>query len=362
MKIGVCILCLIAVFTASGCGAGAIEKISFVQSDADASWSMIGFGREWGIRFNSVGSLTLSASGEVTEGTAHELGVDKKKLTGGNLVISDQGSVSGFIDTYLADSDTMEKYTILDGQMTPEKDIVVFEGKFPTARRGIVILIAKNETFAQADLAGTWGVLHDRVYSMNIDEKGTITKCALAPEGWTGKDMCEGNFSLDPTGAVSASMLFSESKKAPVTVGGQLNSGKNFMALVGSDSTHFQGTTLTFMRRDGNFSLADMEGSWRFAMTGHSGTFFGTLRTDKGGNVLDGTWCRIGVVANDSGALSGGKLFLNEKGEISGSLKISSGNPFEILGGQMSPKKDFVNALYLDGPRTRGMMLFERIP
>ena len=361
MKIGVCVLCLIAVFAASGCGAGAMEKISFVQSDADASWSMIGFGREWGIRFNSLGSLTLSASGEVTEGTAHELGVDRKKLTGGNLVISDQGSISGFIDTYLADSDTMEKYTILDGQMTPEKDIIVFEGKFPTDRRGIVILIAKNDTFAQKDLAGTWGVLHDRAYSMDIDENGTITECALLPEGQTGKEVCEGKFSLDPTGAVSASMLFSESKKAPVTVDGQLNSGKNFMALVGSDSTHFQGTTLTFMRRDGDFSVADMEGSWRFGMTGHSGTFFGILRIDKEGNVLDGTWSRIGVVANDSGALSGGELFLNKKGEISGSLKISSSNLFEILGGQMSPKKDFVDALYLDGPRTRGMMLFERI-
>lgn len=361
MKIGVCILCLIAVFTASGYGAGAIEKVSFVQSDAAASWSMIGFGRAWGIRFNSLGSLTLSASGEVTGGTALELGVDRKKFTGGNLVISDQGSISGFIDTYLADSDTMEKYTILDGQMTPEKDIVVFEGKFPTDRRGIVILIAKNETFAQADLSGTWGVLHDSVYSMNIDEKGTITKCDLALEGQTGKEMCEGNFSLDPTGAVSANMLFSESKKAPVTVSGQLNSGKNFMALVGSDATHFQGTTLTFMRRDGNFSLADMEGLWKFAMTGHSGTFFGTLRTDKKGTVLDGTWCRIGAVANDSGTLSGGKLFLNKKGEVSGSLKISSSYLFEILGGQMSPKKDFVNALYFDGPRTRGMMLFERI-
>ena len=35
---------------------------------------------------------------------------------------------------------------------------------------------------------------------------------------------------------------------------------------------------------------------------------------------------------------------------------------FEILGGQMNPKKDMVVALYLDGPRTQGVVLFERIP
>ena len=362
MKIRLCVLFLIVVFAFSGCAGSVPTKISFVQSDLEASWSMVGLGRERGIKFNSLGSLTLGASGEVTGGAAHEFGVDRKSFTGGKLFISDQGSLSGFIDTYLADSDTREKYAILDGQMTSEKDMVVFEGKFPTDRRGIVILIAKNRTSAQADLAGTWVVLHDRAYSLSINKEGTITECTLATEGGTGKGMCEGEFSLDLSGTVSAKLLFSEAREAAITVSGQLNSGKNFMALAGSDSTHFEGTTLIFMRRDGTFSVADMEGSWRFAMTGHSGTFFGTLKTDKEGNVLDGTWCRIGVVANDSGAISGGKLFLTEKGGISGSFKISSGDTYEILGGQMSPKKDIVDALYLDEPRTQGVMLFERIP
>ncbi|MFZ3136620.1 MAG: hypothetical protein WA126_04410 [Thermodesulfovibrionales bacterium] len=362
MKIRLCVLCLIAVFAFSGCAGSVPTKISFAQSDLEASWSMVGHGRERGIKFNSLGSLTLSPSGEVAGGTAHEFGVDMKSFTGGKLFISDQGSLSGFIDTYLADSDTRTKYAILDGQMNLEKDIVVFEGKFPTDRRGIVILIAKNRTSAQADLAGTWVVLHDRAYSLSINKEGTITECTLATEGGTGKGICEGEFSLDPSGTVSARLLFSEAREAAITISGQLNSGKNFMALAGSDSMHFEGTTLIFVRRNGTFSVADMEGSWRFAMTGHNGTFFGTLRMDKTGNVIEGAWCWIGVVANDSGAISGGKLFLTEKGEISGSFKISSGETYEILGGQMSPKKDIVGALYLDLTRSQGVMLFTRIP
>ena len=130
--------------------------------------------------------------------------------------------------------------------------------------------------------------------------------------------MSKENFLLNLQGTVSARLLFSEAREAAITIKGQLNSGKNFMALAGSDSTHFEGTTLVFMRRDGTFSVADMEGSWRFAMTDHSGTFFGMLRMDKRGNVTEGAWSWIGVVANDSGAISGGKLFLTEKGEISG--------------------------------------------
>jgi len=357
LKIRLCVLCIIAIFAAGSVPA----KISFVESDLEASWSMVGHGRER-TKFNSLGSLTLGASGEVAGGAAHEFGVDRKIFTGGKLFISDQGSLSGFIDTYLADSDSREKYAILDGQMTPEKDIIIFEGKFPTDRRGIVILVAKKRTFVQADLAGTWVALHDRAYSLSINKEGTITECMLATEGGTKKGMCEGEFSLDLSGTASAKLLFSEARKAAINLSGQLNSGNNFMALAGSDSTHFEGTTLIFMRRDGTFSIADMEGSWRVAMTGRSGTFFGTLKTDKEGNVLDGIWCRIGVVANDSGAISGGKLSLTEKGGIFGSFKILSGDTYEILGGQMGPKKDIVDALYLDGSRTQGVMLFERIP
>lgn len=364
MKIGLCILCLIAVITASGCGDNAVRKTSFVQSDSDAEWSMIGFGRERAIKFNSLGYLTLGANGKVIGGNAQEFGVDKKKFIGGEILISAQGSLSGVIDTYLADTDTKEQYVILDGRMTPEKDISVFTGRFPTDRRGIVVLISKNKAFAQADLAGAWALLHDRIYSVNIDKEGTITDCLLASDDKAGERICEGKFTLDPRGAVSASMFFSDSKRAPVTVGGQLNSGKNFMALVGSDSTHFEGTTMTFMRRDGAFSIDDMEGLWRVSMTGYSGTLFGMLRMDKAGNVLEGTWSRIGYIpnTNDAGELLDGKLSLTDEGEISGFFKTSDGFTCEIIGGQMSPKKDIVDALYPDGPGTQGKMLFIRVP
>ena len=309
---------------------------------------MIGFGRERGIKFNSLGSLTLNASGELTGGSAFEIGVDKKRFTGGKLLISDRGSLSGVIDTYLADTDTREIYEIFGGQMTSEKDIVVFAGKFPTDRRGIVVLIAQKMTSVQADLAGTWVVLHDRVYALNIDREGAITECAIASEGRTGKGACEGTFSLDPAGAVSARMLFSAAQKQAVTISGQLNAGRNFMALTGSDSAHLEGITLPFMRREGTFSIGDMEGLWWFSMTGHNGTLFGTLRTDNKGTVLEGAWSRIGGGgrADEAGVIAEGTFSLTEKGEISGSLKTSGGDVYEIPGGQMGPKKDMMDALY----------------
>ena len=76
MKIRLCVLCIIAIFAAGSVPA----KISFVQSDLEASWSMVGHGRERGIKFNSLGSLTLGASGEVAGGVAHEFGVDRKDI------------------------------------------------------------------------------------------------------------------------------------------------------------------------------------------------------------------------------------------------------------------------------------------
>lgn len=362
LKIGFCVLCLIVVFTAFGWAGSAQTKQSFVQSESDTPWSMVGFGRERGTKFNSLGSLILGASGAVAGGAAHEFGVDKKSFTGGKLFISEQGSLSGFIDTYLADSDTHEKYAILDGQMTRGKDIVVFEGRFPTARRGIVVLISKNRTSTQADLEGTWVVLHDRAYSLSTNKEGTITECTLATERGTGKGMCEGEVSLDSSGSVSARLLFSKARKAPMRVRGQLNSGGDFMVLAGSDSTHFEGIALPFIRRAGSFSVSDMEGLWQFSMVGDNGTFFGRLKTDKAGTILEGAWTRIGGIASDTGTLAGGRLFLTEEGGISGSFKTSIGDTYEILGGQIGPKKDIMGALYLDGPKTQGMILFVRIP
>jgi hypothetical protein len=339
-----------------------MRKAFFAQPDSEGSWSMVGFGRERGIKFNSLGSLTLNVSGEVTGGTAHEFGVDRKQPAGGAILISDQGSLSGFIDTYLPDSDSREKYTIEGGLMAPEKDIMVFGGKFPTERKGIVILTSRKGAFAQPDLAGTWVVLHDRAYSLLLDKEGIITECALGPGGQAGRKLCEGKFSLDPSGAVSASMFFSGREKAVITVSGQLNSGKNFMALAGSDSTHFEGITLPLIKREGGLSSGDTEGMWRLWMTGSHGTFIGTLGIDKEGNVREGAWVRIGFIANETGALESGAFSLTSDGEISGSFKTSSGDTYEILGGQMGPKKDVVGALYLDRSRIQGMMLLMRIP
>jgi hypothetical protein len=362
MKMGMCVLCLIAVFTVAGCGDSAIKRTSTVRSDADTSWNMTGFGRERTIKFNSLGYLTLGANGEVTGGVAHEFGVDKKKFTGGKILVSDRGSLSGFIDTYLADTDSYDQYIISGGQMTSEKDVALFEGRFPTARRGIVVLILQNKTFAQADLTGTWALLHDGIYHMTIDREGTINGCSPASEVHAGDRACEGKFSVDPAGSVSAGLLFPGAKRISATVTGQVNSGRYLMVLAGSDSTHFEGTTLIFIRRGGTFSIADMEGLWRFSMTGNSGTLFGTIRLDGNGNVIEGLWSRIGDIADDSGEIIGGKLFLTDKGDISGFFKTSGGETREIAGGQMSQKKDIAGALYLDGPGTQGLMLLVRIP
>jgi hypothetical protein len=107
-----------------------------------------------------------------------------------------------------------------------------------------------------------------------------------------------------------------------------------------------------------------MEGLWWFSMTGHNGTLFGTLRTDNKGTVLEGAWSRIGGGgrADEAGVIAEGTFSLTGKGEISGSLKTSGGDVYEIPGGQMGPKKDMMDALYLDGAGTQGMMLFVRVP
>jgi hypothetical protein len=350
--------CILIFFVITGCGGNTSRKISFSQSDTDGLWKMVGFGLRRHDTFNSYGSLIVDASGAVTGGDLTSFGVDIKTFTGGIVSTTVQGAVTGSIDTFLADSNTTEKHTILGGQMTLNRDVIVYAGNFPISNRGLGILIRKRGNFTGFDLEGTWVFPLEGIFSVSINNSGAITGCSfLSNKGDSGT--CRGTFSINPQGVVSGQIEAINGKTFKIDFNGQMNSSKNVMIFAGSMSTRFEGAATFAVRRDGAFSLADGQGNWKIFITENREAIYGTITFENSGKVTGGNWTMVGRV---SGTFTGGTLSISKQGDVSGFINTSTGNSYTILGVQMSPDKDFTGGMVKDNSGRFRVMVFLKIP
>ncbi len=328
--------CLLTFLVFNGCGGSSSKKIAFTQSHMEGLWKMVSFGYQNNGPFNSSGSLTVNSSGKVTGGDINNFGVDIEQFKGGTLNITEDGSVTGIIDTFLPDSDTTEKYQMLDGQMTLQKDMIVYAGKFPVANKGVGILVKKDNKFLLSDLEGTWIFPLEGMCSVALTRTGDIVSGSYVNvQGETGT--CKGNYSITHEGAISGHIAASNGERYDITFNGQMNLHKDCIIFAGGISKRFEGIATVAVKQDGSFSLSSISGKWKVFGADQKEIFYGEIIVDESGKIVGGTW--KDVEAN-SGTFSGGTISVNNRGSISGTLMTSKGITYTILDGQMSSDSD----------------------
>ncbi|MBM4140028.1 MAG: hypothetical protein FJ242_00810 [Nitrospira sp.] len=350
---------LIGFFVISGCGGNSSKKISFFHSDLEGYWKTIGFGQDnYGSYYGSSGYLIVNTSGEITEGNVNNFGIDVENFTGGTLAITNEGTITGIIDTFLADSDTYEKQIIPDGQMTLKKNVIVHPCNFTLARRGVGILLKKGESFTISDLEGAWVFPFDGIFSFSVNSAGAITKCNFLNVNMNS-GTCSGNLSITSEGNVAGGIEAINGKIFKMNFDGQMSSSKDSMILAGGLSTSFEGMSAFAIKRNGTFSSSDGKGKWRIIRTSKMDALFGTVSIDTSGTITEGKWTNI---RGESGIFTGGELSISETGSISGVLNVSSGKFFTILGGQISIDRDIVGGLDRDEAGYSGIVILVKTP
>jgi hypothetical protein len=339
-------------FVITGCGGTVSKKISSPPCNSEGVCEFIFSGQRGYGTFNSYGSMSVNVSGEITGGSMNNFGVNIEALTGGTLTITPEGAATAIIDVFLYDTNNSGKQIIPDGQMTLNKDIIVYAGDFTFDRKGLGILMKMNGSFTTYDLKGTWVFPLDGIFSVSIDSTGLITQCTFLPvEGDAGS--CKGNFLITPQGAVSGEIETINRKTFKTDFNGRMNPNKNSMILAGGISTNFEGMAALAVRKSGTFSPTDGKGMWKIFMTTYKDVLYGTIEVNDSGIITGGEWK---TARARTGTFTKGSFLLKDGGEISGFIDTSAGNTYRIIGGQMNAEKDLIGTMYIDSSKLYGVM------
>ena len=345
-------------FVITGCGGMASKKISAPPCNSEGVCEFIFSGQRGYGTFNSYGSMSVNVSGEITGGSMNNFGVNIEALTGGILTITPEGAATAVIDVFLYDTNNSGKQIIPDGQMTLNKDIIVYAGDFTFDRKGLGILMEMNGSFTTYDLKGTWVFPLDGIFSVSIDSTGLITQCTFLPvEGDAGS--CKGNFLITPQGAVSGEIETINRKTFKTDFNGRMNPNKNSMILAGGISTSFEGMAALAVRKSGTFSPTDGKGIWKIFMTVYKDILYGTINVNDSGIITGGDWKTAKAI---SGTFTKGSFLLTNEGEISGFINTSTGSTYRITGGQMNTEKDLIGTMYRDSSKLSGVMFLVKTP
>ena len=300
----------------------------------------------------------MSNSGDVTGGDLINFGVDKRRFISGTLEISDKGFVNGTIYSYLADTDRVEEHVMLDGQMTFDKNMVVYAGTAPITNRGIGILLKESGSFSPSDLEGIWIFpLEQSIFYISLGKTGDILDCSFTHfKEYTRK--CEGEFLISQEGSVSGNIRFLTNNKNTIRFSGKMNANKGSMIFAGTISTRFEGTATLGIKKGGNFSSSAMQGRWRIFRAAHKKILHGEIALDESGAVIGGRW---NEVRGDSGTFSHGSFSVSKEGSISGSLTTSTNLTYTVYGGQMASVGDIAMALDKDNSGIPGVVILVKI-
>jgi hypothetical protein len=345
-------VCFVINFFLTGCGGSSGTKNTFSQSDFQGFWEMVGYGYHEKELYCSRGSLNINATGMVTGGDLLNIGYDNEKFTGGALGIDGKGKVSGDLDIYLPDVLSNYKYRILDGQMTGDKNVIIYAGTFPIPFKGLGLLVRKKGGFSHADIEGEWAFpLEQGFFSVSLDNAGTIKSCTVIFEkGNTAS--CKGSFSISQDGSVTVKIEADKDGKSSMDLNGQMNDKKDVMILAGKVGSRFEGTATLAIRR--NEFHPDMGGTWKIFRISRDETISGELTTDGNGNVLSGSWKEV---KGKTGSFVRGSITGTGNGYVSGVLTTSADLTLNIIGGQMAADNGIVTVLDKDSSEQFGFMI-----
>jgi hypothetical protein len=352
------IFCLLISTCAIGCGGGSLKNIAFSRSDSEGPWKLVGCGYEYRKPYCSSGSLIMSASGDVRGGDLINFGVDKRSFIRGTLEISDKGFVNGTVYSYLADTDKVEDHVMLDGQMTFDKNMVVYAGTAPITNNGIGILLKESGSFSLSDLEGVWIFpLTQKMFYISLGKTGDILDCSFS-HLTEDTQKCGGKFSISPKGSVSGNIKSLTGNKFTMNFNGQMNANKGSMIFAGAISTRFEGAATLGIKKGGNLASSAMQGRWRIFHASHKEILHGEITFDRSGAVIGGRW---NEVSGGSGTFSQGSFSVSQEGSISGSLRRSANLTYTVYDGQMASVSDIATALDKDNSGNLGVVILVRI-
>jgi hypothetical protein len=246
---------------------------------------------------------------------------------------------------------------VLDGQMTPDKTMIVYAGRFPVPNLGIGILIKKQGSFSSADIEGQWAFsLENGFFSVSLDNAGAIKACNAAFISGDAAS-CNGSFLVGPDGSVTAHIEVAKKFIVPIDLKGQMNTGKNLINLSGNSPTRFEGTSTLAYRR--NTASPHIKGIWKIFRLSHNETIYGELTIDENGNVTSGNWKEV---YGKTGVFMRGSLTAAHDGHLSGSLTTSTGFTYTVIDGQISEDNTIVTGIDKDSSALSGFMILVKTP
>ena len=356
---GFVIVCIFIVAASAGCGGNSAERKSFQPVDLEGNWKMIHFGRAPYGPFSGSGSLTLDASGDITGGSVTNFGVDIQQFTGGKIVVTPKGIITGTMDAFLKDSGTKEKQTIHSGQILFNKDMIVYAASLDLARKGMGILLKEAGRYTPSDLEGTWVFPLEGVFSVSLNSEGIITRCTY--QSAAGDSLqCLGDFALNPEGSISGKLETADKKVLTTKFNGSMSPEKNSMILAGSISTRFEGMATLAVKQGKGVSLSDGKGKWKIFLSAYDNVLYGTIDINDSGIIVGGEWT---TAQKSSGKFTGGTISLKEQGDVSGFISTSTGNTYTILGGSMISSGDLISLSVKDkAGRNEVLILVKDMP
>ena len=257
---------------------------------------------------------------------------DEGSLTGATFVVDPAtGLVSAEIVT--ENGGVIIPYAKLDGTKTLLPS-VLSEGP---EGRGLSVGIKGGETFAQADLAGTWyfSTLTDyregnnpgwTALTITFDENGSFVSGGFTTSDNESAMVDFASFIVEENGLVSGWVAVGEGGvDFPF---GKLNTGKNILAFVGSEWP--EGRALSVgIKAGGTFTSPDLAGTWYLVELGDHPTANGpfwsaaTVTVDATGTITGG------IAMNSMGepvTITGGSLSMDAAGLLSGSATATGGS------------------------------------
>ena len=245
----------------------------------------------------SVMVLTLDGTGGFVEGQYIPSDDDERSLTGATFVVDPAtGLVSAEIVT--ENGGVIIPYAKLDGTKTLLPS-VLSEGP---GGRGMSVGIKGGETFAQADLAGTWYFSTLTDYREGNNPGWTALTITFDENG----DFVSGGFTTSDNESATvdfASFIVEENGLVAGWVGvgeggvdfpfGKLNTGKNILAFVGSEWPGGRALSVG-IKAGGTFTSPDLAGTWHLVEFGDHPTANGPF------------WSAATVTVDVTGTITGG--------------------------------------------------------
>lgn len=342
----------------------------FSVSDFDGNWSMhgISFGLPGSGDYNLKGLVSLDGSGKVVGGDFATSDGLEAPLTGGSLVMQENGEFNGTI--VIAGQFNLDLYS---GKMNPSKNILVgVDLSEDIASNGLGALIKNGGTFATSDLKGKWYMFGPSVGgelgspegtvwgTFELDENGSVTDGIISTSDGLSVSAAGGTIAMNSAGEVNGTITaeFATNELNVTVDSGKMDPSKSIMFMTSETGAPLNSNELiAAVKSVGgtiNTTLA-LKGKWYLYGVSMGSTFgkltiTGYMDVDAEGKVTDGVYISRGeetALEPLPAQILSGEMHFENDGTIGGRVvaNINTGSQeinttITLKSGRLSAAKD----------------------